>query len=263
MKVHHLNCVAIESPFGPAIGHCLLVVDNQNLTLIDSGIGLAETKNPKELLGKELIERTGYRFNENLTAIKQIEKLGYKPNQVKNIICSHLDPDHIGGLIDFSNAKIHVSQEEFESFKSGHERYLTRQLSHNSKIELYKSNNSELFGLSARKMDLDTETEFYLIPLFGHTYGHCGVAFKNNDKWIFYVGDAYYYRAELTDKDHPVDQLATIASMDNNLRKESLEKVRQIIKNHEKEIEYFSYHDPKEFKKMHVDNNVHNAEKRI
>ncbi len=247
IKVHHLNCVQIESPMGSAIGHCMLLEKDGELVLIDAGIGLAETKEPEKKLGKELIEITGFKFDEEITAIKQIERLGFNTGQVKNCICSHLDPDHIGGLADFSKMKIHVAREEYESFEGGNERYLQHQLSHNPEIELYDTNDSQWFGLPARKVDLDFGTEIYLIPLFGHTLGHCGVTFKKNNKWVFYTGDAYYLRAEITDKNHPIDQLATIRAVDNKLRKESLDKVRKIVKKHENEIEYFGYHDPTEF----------------
>jgi len=70
---------SIESPLGSAIGHCLLLEENQRLTLMDAGIGWAETLAPDEKLGQELIEITGFKFDEGLTAIKQIEKLGLHP----------------------------------------------------------------------------------------------------------------------------------------------------------------------------------------
>ncbi|SHG40873.1 MBL fold metallo-hydrolase [Winogradskyella jejuensis] len=243
-KIHHLNCVKIESPMGSAVGHCLVIVEDDKLVLIDAGIGLLESKQPEERLGKELIEATGFVFDEKLTAIKQIEKLGLSPKNVSDIICSHLDPDHIGGLVDFPKAKVHVSKEEYESFKSGNERYLQQQLSHKPDLELYKINDSEWFGLPARKVVLSIQTEVFFIPLFGHTLGHCGIAIKSNNKWTFYAGDAYYLRAELEDKNHPVDQLATIRAENNILRLESLEKVRKIIKKHGDAISYFGYHDP-------------------
>ncbi len=246
MKIYHLNCVQIESPFGSAIGHCVLIEANEELTLIDTGIGIAETREPEKRLGKELIEITGFKFSENLTAIKQIEKLGFAPENVKNIICSHFDPDHIGGLEDFPKATIHVSKEEYESFKRGNERYLSRQLAHEPEIQLYEKNDSKWFGLPARRLDLDFE--IYLIPLFGHTLGHCGIACKNDEHWTFYVGDAYYLRAELVNKNHPVDQLATIRAMNNELRIESLENIRKVINQYGDKIEYFGYHDPTEFK---------------
>jgi len=255
MKIHHLNCVQIKSPFGPAIGHCLLLEEYDHLTLVDAGIGLDETRNPNELLGKELVEQTGYVFDEELTAIKQIKNLGYSPDKVKNIVCSHLDPDHIGGLRDFPDATIHVSKEEYDSFKGGNPRYLSQQLSHNPKMELYEGDNLEWYGLPARKLNLPHQSEMYLIPLFGHTLGHCGIAIKNEEKWLFYIGDAYYYRAELSDENQPVDQLATVAAVDNDARIASLEKIKTLIRKRNNDIDQFSYHDPKEFGVSHLAKN--------
>ncbi len=245
MKVYHLNCLHIASAFGSAIGHCLLLEGNNGLTLIDSGIGLAETREPEKRLGKELIETVGFKLTEENTAIYQIQKLGYHPKEVKNIICSHFDPDHIGGLADFPEAIVHTSKEEYDSFNSGNERYLPQQLSHSPEVRVYERNDSECFGLPARKLDMDFDV--YLIPLFGHTPGHCGVAFENEGKWTFYVGDAYYLRAELTNKDHPVDQLATIRAVDNALRIKSLDSVRKVVENYGDTVAYFGYHDPDEF----------------
>ena len=247
IKIHHLNCTNIKSPFGSAIGHCMLLEGSNRFVLIDSGIGLSETQQPELKLGKELIDIVGFKFDEEFTAVKQIEKLGFRPEDVGDCICSHLDPDHIGGLADFPNMKVHVAKEEYESFKSGNERYLPHQLEHNPRIQLYDKNDSEWYGLPARKIDLDFDVVIYLIPLFGHTLGHCGVTFKKNGVWVFYVGDAYYYQAEINQLDHPVDELATIRAVDNELRKESLNRVREIVKKYGNEIEYFGYHDPSEF----------------
>lgn len=261
IKIHHLNCVQIESPMGSAIGHCLLLEGEKGLVLIDSGIGLSETKEPEKMLGKELIEITGFKFDERITAIKQIENLGFRADQVVDCICSHLDPDHIGGLADFPNMNVHVAKEEYEGFKNGNERYLPQQLGHSPKVRTYEKNDIEWFGLPARKTDLDFDMEIYLIPLFGHTLGHCGVTFKEKGKWTFYVGDAYYLRAEITDLNHPVDQLATLRAVDNDLRKESLNSVRKIVKKYGREIDYFGYHDPTEFQltvKKQAGNNGYN-----
>jgi glyoxylase-like metal-dependent hydrolase (beta-lactamase superfamily II) len=37
---------------------------------------------------------------------------------------------------------------------------------------------------------LDFQTEMYLIPLTGHTRGHCGVAVKDGNGWLFHAADA-------------------------------------------------------------------------
>jgi glyoxylase-like metal-dependent hydrolase (beta-lactamase superfamily II) len=245
MKVHHLNCLYIESPFGMGIGHCTLIESHGSLILIDTGIGLSETKNPEKTLGRDLIELSGFKLDESHTAVRQIERLGFDPKKVEHIICSHLDPDHIGGFSDFPTAVIHLAQEEFECFNSGNERYLHYQLSNQQKLNLYSENDNKWFGLPARQLNLNFEA--YLIPLFGHTLGHCGVVFKVDDRWIFYIGDAYYFRAELEDEQHPVEQLAKLRAMDDDMRMQTLGKLRNLISIHGNEINYYGYHDPLEF----------------
>ncbi len=245
-KIHHLNCVEIQSPFGSrAIGHCLLLETTEKLILVDTGIGLMDTQTPTERIGKQLIEIVGYRFDENQTALRQMERLGLNPEKVTDCVISHLDNDHIGGLADFPQATVHLGIEELENFNSGNSRYLQLPLSHHPEIKTYKQSTSSWFGFEARQVEINTEAEIFLIPLFGHTSGHCGVAINMNDKWLFYVADAYYLKAELTEDKHPVSELARLRADNNELRIETLSKIRKFVSENP-DIEIFSYHDPEE-----------------
>ncbi|MBL7919898.1 MAG: MBL fold metallo-hydrolase [Bacteroidia bacterium] len=247
-NIYHLNCVKIVSPINANVcGHCLLIEEKNKLILVDTGVGLLDTQKPLERIGKKLIDMVGYRFDESQTAIRQIENLGFDPKKVTDCIISHLDNDHVGGLADFPDATIHVGIEEFENFTSDNQRYLKTPLSHNPIIKTYKKNACDWFGFEARRIIADIETEIFLIPLFGHTLGHCGVALKNHNKWLFYIADAYYMRVELTDNNHLVNELAKMRADDNELRLSTLNKIRKLTKEHP-EIEIFSYHDIKEFK---------------
>jgi glyoxylase-like metal-dependent hydrolase (beta-lactamase superfamily II) len=179
--------------------------------------------------------------------VRQIENLGLDPGNVTDCIVSHLDNDHIGGLADFPKATVHISAEELDNFNSDNPRYLKLPLAHNPTIKTYGKQDVEWFGFEARKIVADIETEILLVPLFGHTLGHCGVALKTGNKWLFYVADAYYLRVELTDEQHPVNELAKMRADDNNLRVSTLNRIRKIVKDHP-EIEIFGYHDIEEFK---------------
>jgi glyoxylase-like metal-dependent hydrolase (beta-lactamase superfamily II) len=247
VTVHHLNCLKIETPINKnVIGHCLLLEEADRLVLIDVGVGLLDTQNPQERIGQQLIDMAGFRFDERLTAVRQIEQIGFNIEQVTDCVITHLDPDHIGALADFPNAIVHVGAEELENFGSGNWRYLQHQLSHQPNIKTYAKSDTEWFGFEARKVHTVTNAEIYLVPLFGHTLGHCGVAIKAEERWLFYIGDAYYMKVELTDPTHPVNELATIRADDNELRKQTLNSIQKFIATHP-DIEVFSYHDIAEF----------------
>jgi glyoxylase-like metal-dependent hydrolase (beta-lactamase superfamily II) len=86
-----------------------------------------------------------------------------------------------------------------------------------------------------------------LVPLFGHTHGHCGVAVRHGERWLLHVGDAYYLRAELSSDDHPVSALAAARADDDRLRRAHLAELRRLARDHGAEVELFGYHDFTEF----------------
>ncbi|MGD1841877.1 MAG: MBL fold metallo-hydrolase [Thermonemataceae bacterium] len=251
VKVHHLNCLEIQSPAGRAIGHCLLLEANNKLVLVDTGIGWLDTQKPTERIGQALIDQVGFQFDESWTALRQIEQLGLVPEQVSDCVISHLDPDHIGGLADFPQATVHVGEEEYENFKSGHPRYLPHQLAHQPVVKTYSASTETWQGFESRKIDIDFEVDLYFVPLFGHTLGHCGVAIQLPDQWLFYVGDAYYLQAELTDPHHPVHELAKARADNDTWRLENLHKIKQ-LKAEQPNIEIFGYHDVEEYDRFAV-----------
>lgn len=247
-EIHHLNCVSIVSPYSDNVcGHCLLLKEEDRMVLIDTGIGLADMLYPEERIGRELVEMVGYRFDQDLTAIQQIKSLGLNPEKVHDCVISHLDNDHIGGLADFPRAIVHVGSEEYENFLSGNPRYLKTPLLHNPVIKMYPKSTDRWFGFEARRVCTALHTEILFISLFGHTLGHCGVAIKINDGWIFYVADAYYLRDELTNPKHPVNELAEARADDNLMRVATVNRIRELVSLHP-EIRTFGYHDINEFK---------------
>lgn len=172
-EIYHLNCVRIVTPIKDNVcGHCLLVKENKRLILIDTGIGLMDSLYPSERIGQQLIDIVGYQFDENQTAIRQIQNLGFNAKNVTDCIISHLDNDHIGGLADFPNATVHISVEELDNFNSGNERYLKLPLAHNPTIKTYETSDFNWFGFEARKIIANLETEIYLVPLLDILWGN-------------------------------------------------------------------------------------------
>lgn len=248
MKVHHLNCGVLHAPPNPqASCHCLLLERDGRLTLIDTGIGLQDIARPIERIGQPAIDAAGFQFHERLTAARQVERLGFQATDITDIVLTHGDPDHAGGLADFPTAVVHLSAEEHARLGSGHWRYSADQFAHQPRWVTHQRSTEQWFGTEARPLPLLAGTEAFLIPLFGHTLGHCGVAVRAGNRWLLHVGDAYYLRVELSADDHPVSALTTLRADDDALRRESLATLRRIARDHGAEVEMFGYHDFTEF----------------
>ncbi|MBA3832848.1 MAG: MBL fold metallo-hydrolase [Chthoniobacterales bacterium] len=246
--IHHLNCGVLHAPPYPrASCHCLLLEGPDTLTLIDTGIGLADVANPLERIGRPLIDIAGFKFNETDTAVRQIERLGFRATDVTDVVLTRGDPDHTGGLADFPEADIHISEEEHARVLSGNARYLPAHFAHGPRWKTYPPSTRRWFGLEARPIALCLASEVLLIPLAGHTLCHSGVAIQQGERWLLHVGDAYYLRVELVGDNHPVSALTTQRADDDALRRQSLEQLRRLARDHQAEVEIVGYHDFTEF----------------
>ena len=102
LAVHRLVC------------HCLLIEGADGLVLIDTGFGLDDVRRPRQL-GLVFSTLVRPRLNASETAISQIRELGLDPHDVRNIITTHLDLDHAGGLPDFPDADVHLLGRELDA----------------------------------------------------------------------------------------------------------------------------------------------------
>lgn len=251
MNVYHLNCVEILAPTGDrAIGHCVLIQIDEQLILLDAGISSVDLENPTLNFSEAFIQLVGFNFTETQSAKAQIIKLGFEPTQVTDIVLTHLDCDHSSGLIDFPQATVHVGAEELYHFSQEDPRYLSFVLQHQPAIQIHAPATTSWMGFEARYVSLHPNLSIALIPLFGHTLGHCGIAFTVGEQVCFYIGDAYYLRAELTDSNHPIHELTTARAADNKQRLYNLERIKQLVSTHP-EICVFGYHDVGEFEKIY------------
>lgn len=247
LVIRHLNCGSMHAPpYDPAVCHCLLLEGRNGLVLVDAGVGLLDVRRPDERLGRQLIEIVGFKLDEAETAIRQIERLGYRPEDVTDVVLTHADPDHTGGLADFPHARVHISQEEHAALARGHWRNLPPHFAHGPRWVTHPPSDRKWFGLEARPVDLGLDAEVLLVPLPGHTLGHCGVAIRQGTRWLLHAGDAYYLRVELDRDDHPVSTLAAQRADDDALRRASLEQVRRLVREHGGQVTVLGYHDPGE-----------------
>lgn len=247
-KIHHLIGGYLHAPPNRrVICHCLLLEDPTGLALVDTGIGLLDVRSPVERVGREAIEAAGFQFDEANTLRRQLTRLGFDPADVAHVMLTHADPDHAGGLADFAGATVHVSAEERGALEEGNPRYRPPQFAHAPRWRAYGPQPYRWFGAEGRPVTLGFSSEVWLIPLFGHTRGHCGVAIRQDAGWVLHVGDAYYLHVELATDDHPVSALTARNAVDDEARRTSLDRLRRLVKEHGDAVELFGYHDPSEY----------------
>lgn len=248
LQAKHLNAGWLHKPpLPPASCHILIIyIRRDQVCLVDTGIGLRDIADPCNRIGADTIDAAGFKLLPEWTAVNQLEALGIPPTAVTDIVLTHCDPDHVGGLDDFPAAKIHVSSEEKQNVLSGNRRYAINQLSSCSDWLTYSRDDCHVLGLPARSLELTMGAEVRLVPLFGHTYGHCGVAVQIDGSWMIHVGDAYYLREELHDMAHPISALAAARADDDQLRRNSLELLRSLSRRVDADVTLFGYHDTSE-----------------
>lgn len=202
MRIHHLRCACIQNL---SIGgrqltcHCLLIeTPASGLVLVDTGLGTPDMIDPAKRLGFGFTHvYANPKRAPEMTAKRQIEALGFDPKDVRHIVMTHLDLDHVGGLVDFPQARVHVHAVELaaamerKTFKA-RERYRPPMWAHRPKFEAYSDEGEPWFGFEAVRDLRGLPPEILLVPLFGHTLGHSGVAIQSDEGWILNAGDAYF-----------------------------------------------------------------------
>jgi glyoxylase-like metal-dependent hydrolase (beta-lactamase superfamily II) len=136
------------------------------------------------------------------TALRQVADLGYRPGDVRHIVPTHLDLDHAGGICDFPDAAVHVFAAELRaashrSTLGERNRYRSAQIAAVKKWDAIEEEGESWFGFSAVRAIPGTHDEVLLVPLPGHTRGHCGVAVRRADDWLLHCGDAYFHHSEV------------------------------------------------------------------
>lgn len=239
MKLHHLNCGCM-CPVGgkllpsvfprEVVCHCVLIETARSLILIDCGLARRDVSTSrlgfmKTLLGVvPSLERTAY---------EQVRLAGFSPSDVTDLVPTHLDFDHAGGIEDFPQARVHVSRAEHEAcFTSGDIRYKTVRFSHDVKWQLYESQE--------RWRDFDSAElpeGLRAIRLPGHTLGHHGILIGD----LLHAGDAYYDHRELGAQSLGLRMFQYFAHHSPQIARATHEKLRAL-----KDVRVFCAHDPAE-----------------
>ena len=160
--------------------NAFLVNDGKNLTLVDSGT--------TDCFGAHLG-----------SVVKNLKASGYEPEQVNNILLTHLHPDHScgiskNGVVNFPNATVYVSETEANYWldpKQLKSIPKEKQASYTGTVEKIKA---ALAPYQAKKRFKtfklgDKINGFEVIQTAGHTPGHFSYKLKTADQDVVFIGD--------------------------------------------------------------------------
>jgi len=271
MRIHHLSCGTCcpvggrafdgttDGAFGHLVCHCLLIETEAGLVLVDTGFGTRDIAHPKQRISPFFLALCNVQLCPEETAIAQLRARGFDPADVRHIIITHLDFDHAGGIEDFPNATVHITSRERDVALAGRggafvgpRRYRPQQWDEVIQWQLYPFGGGERwFGFDAVRDLKGLPPEILMVPLSGHTWGHCGVAVQSDDGWLLHAGDAYFYRGEVGSEEPTCPPgmagYQRLMEVDRRARLINQDRLRRLSIDHANEVRVFCAHDRVEF----------------
>ncbi|MCW2785026.1 MAG: hypothetical protein JWP74_1543 [Marmoricola sp.] len=242
--------------------HSLLVEGPDSLTLVDTGFGTEDIAQKR--MGKLFIGLVGPVLDQGETAASRVKAAGYAIDDVTDVVVTHLDLDHAGGLPDFPKAKVHVFADELAAARdpkgvNEKNRYIQAQWAHGpSWVEhtlpdrLSAGDGWLGFESVARISD-----DLLMVPTRGHTRGHVAVAVRRpSGGWFLHAGDAYFSHGE---KEQPatcppgLKAFQSIVQVDSKARHANQDRLRSFHAEHgpaagtAEPVTMFCAHDAAEF----------------
>lgn len=162
---------------------CLLLISESKKILIDTGLGDGWDEKFRRIYNVDQTEKS---------LINSLANNNIKPDQITDVILTHLHFDHTGGstkLADskwvpaFPNAKYHVQKKHFEWAVKPSERDRGSFIA-NRFMPLYEEG---VLNLLDNQLQFDDEIEFILIN--GHTFSQQMVKISDTSQTLVYCGD--------------------------------------------------------------------------
>ncbi len=183
MQQDQVQSVLKRSFVGPLLNasvNAYLVKQGDRLILVDAGTG--------ELYGPTL--------NKLPASLKAV---GYTPEQITDILVTHIHTDHTGGLMDggtrvFPNATIHVDRREVDYWLSPDKRAQA-----SAQMQQYFDQAQLKFGPSVtagKVQPFDGATQLFpgirSVPAYGHTPGHSFYVLESQGEKMAFWGDVLH-----------------------------------------------------------------------
>jgi glyoxylase-like metal-dependent hydrolase (beta-lactamase superfamily II) len=272
MRVHHLDCCTMRPRGRRAVNgdgsllararlvsHCLLLeTDGHGLVLVDTGIGVDDVRHTRRLgrfFGRAMaIDAT----KTQMSALPQVEALGFRREDVRHIVLTHLDFDHAGGLQDFPEAKVHVHAKEKQAALvratfNQKLRYRSLQFVHGPAWETYEALGEPWKGVAAVRQLEGLPPEILALPMPGHSAGHSAIAVDTVHGWLVHAGDAYFHhcvtvRGDTSGMPWALRRIEQFIAFDFKSVRANHAILRELARH--QDVTIFSSHDPVEFERL-------------
>lgn len=250
MKVHHLNCGTMHPVKGPeCVCHVLLLETDNGLVLVDSGFGIDDCADPKGRVGPvRFVTRPVFEAAESVA--NQLDRMGFQRSDVRHVVLTHLDTDHVGGAFDLPNAKIHVtSAEALATFaaptRAEKVRYGKQQWVRDREVVEHDPRGEAWRGFPAAKELVEIAPGIVLVSLPGHSRGHACVAVDAGHRWVLHCGDAFYHYGSLDGSHVPrtLWTMETFVAFDRKKMWDNHDRLSELYRKHEPDLIIAPAHD--------------------
>jgi len=167
----------------PLVARCLLIRQGDRKVLVDAGLGQRWSDREREM----------FAIQPEVDLIENLEALGVAPEEITNVIITHLHWDHAGGLVleeegapprlAFPNATHHVQRRNWKWGHSPTERDLRS----------YRAEDMAPLEESGQLHFVEGATELLpgveLLPTEGHTVGQQLVKVSDGETTLLFCGD--------------------------------------------------------------------------
>lgn len=177
---------------------CYLIQDGDRLLLWDTGVDRALAGQPKDKEGTFLKERIA----------AQLERIGFKSDDVTYVGISHYHYDHTGQVADFPNATLLTGKGDWEVIKVWAPAA--------ARFEHWLKGGGKVEPLD-RDRDVFGDGRVTILRMPGHTEGHQALLVRLASGPVLISGDQYHFTENRKVRGVPsfnVDRAETLASHD-------------------------------------------------
>lgn len=216
MNVHAVNCASFHPLFGAPARHtdgrgylstrCLIVETDGGVIVVDTGFGVEDIARPAQRLGRPFLLLARPRLDPAETLLARLRARNIAPEDVTDVLITHLDLDHAGGLAALPGARVHVHALELATAqartRATHRlRYVAEQWAHTPDWQPFTFDGPRVLGDAFPAFTpAGLPSSVCLVGLPGHSAGHCGVLITLPDgSRLLHAGDAFMEAREIVD----------------------------------------------------------------